>query len=605
MGAQAVELSASERAYLQQRGPTRFCVDPDWFPFEVIDPEGQHAGIGADLLTLVAKRAGVPMELLRTQDWPQSLSASKAGRCEVLSLLNQTPERDGWLIFTQPILTDENVIITREEHPFVGDLASLQNQTMVLPKGTSMEERVRRDFPNISIVVTDTEAQAMAMVSERKADMTLRSLIVAAYTIKREGWFNLKIAGQVPGYGNQLRIGVLKSNGMLRDILNKGASSISPIERQQIVDKHIVINATTATDYGPIRQLVGVFFLVMITSAFWMRKLNRARRDAESAAAQQQKFIAMLSHEVRTPLAVIDSSAQVLLQRLPRDSEHIPPVRRVRRGAAGLSYLIDNCLISDRINDPFFTVQKEPLDVAQMVTWVVENVLLLSPERTIDQHIEPNLPPVLGDQTLLRILLTNLLSNALKYSPAGTPVRLRAWRCGDVCALAVEDYGPGIPAEERSSIFQKYQRGGAAHGKPGVGLGLNVVKRIAELHGSGVMVQSQANLGTTFRVEIAFATAQMQEGDMDRGTADRSGQLRKLVRRTLRTHSPLQLLAHARLATRRTGLCVFGVADIHQRQQGGQRVDQAQQQRCTQFQTHRPFFNRHRRLGKAAANVQR
>lgn len=214
-------------------GEVTYCVDPDWPPFEQIDAHGQHVGIAADLLKLVAQRSGLNLQLLPTKDWDESLAASQAGRCELLSFLNQSPKRDAWLLFTDPVLVDENVLITREEHAFVSDLAALSDETMVLPKGTSIEERLRRDFPNLKIVLVDSEAQAFKQVSERAADMTMRSLIVAADTIKSQGWFNLKIAGQVPNYGNRLRIGVIKSQAAVRDRLNQGVASITPQERKK------------------------------------------------------------------------------------------------------------------------------------------------------------------------------------------------------------------------------------------------------------------------------------------------------------------------------------------------------------------------------------
>jgi signal transduction histidine kinase len=193
---------------------------------------------------------------------------------------------------------------------------------------------VRREFPQLKIIVTDSEAEALQMVSDRKANMTMRSLIVAAYTIKREGWFNLKIAGQVPGYGNQLRMGILKGDTVLRDILDKGVASITPAERQQIIDRHITITATTGIDYGLVKQLLAVLTLVLLTSLYWIRKLNLAKRIAEQTAEQQRQFIAMLSHEVRTPLAVIDASTQVLMLRLKADTDKLPLVQRIHRGAA-------------------------------------------------------------------------------------------------------------------------------------------------------------------------------------------------------------------------------------------------------------------------------
>jgi polar amino acid transport system substrate-binding protein len=508
-GAAPLALSDAERRHIQQLGAINFCVDPDWLPFEVIDSKGQHVGIAADLLTLVAQRTGLTLQLLKTMNWPDSLAASKAGRCRLLSLLNQTPVRDAWLIFTDPLLTDDNVLITREEHPFVVDLASLPDQIMALPKGTSIEERLRQEYPNIKIVVTDTEAEALQMVSDRKADMTMRALIVAAYTIKHEGWFNLKIAGQVPGYRNQLRIGIVNNDSVLRDILNKGVASITPVERQQIIDRHITITATTSIDYALVRQLLAVIVLILLTSLFWLRKINMAKRLAEQTADHQRQFIAMLSHEVRTPLAVIDASNQVLMLRLKADPESLPLLNRIRRGVTRLTYFFDSCLAADRVDTDNFVLQSVPIDVAQLVTWVAESATLLSPDHRIDLDVEPGLPALQGDQVLLRIMLMNLLSNAFKYSPPTTPVRLRVWRQTDgarLCCFAVEDQGPGIPADEMDLIFQRYQRGRAAQGTPGAGLGLSLVTRTAQLHGGSVKASSQLGEGSQFTVEIPFAS---------------------------------------------------------------------------------------------------
>lgn len=271
----AVALSAAERDYLHKIGPVTFCVDPDWKPFELIDGQGHYVGIAADLLGLVAERTGVVLQLVNTPDWPASVQASQSGRCQLLSFLNQTPVRDQWLLFTRPLLTDENILVTREEHPFIVDLASQSGQSMALPKGTSIEERVRQDFPSLKLIITNTEAEALSMVSDRKADMTMRSLIVAAHTIKHEGWFNLKIAGQVPGYGNQLRIGVQGGDVRLRDILDKGVASITPVERNQIVDRHIAIQVTTGVDYTLLKMAGSVFGVILLTSLFWIHKLRQ------------------------------------------------------------------------------------------------------------------------------------------------------------------------------------------------------------------------------------------------------------------------------------------------------------------------------------------
>lgn len=252
-----VHLSDSERAYLLARNPIPLCVDPDWWPFEVVDQAGTHQGIAADLLALVAERTGVQWALHVTRTWEESVAASKAGRCLAMSFLNRTPARDQWLIFTEPLLVDPNVLITREETPFISDVGKLSGKTMALPKATAMHERVLREFPNIQVLDTDSENESLGWVSERKADMVLRSLIVAADTIKHNGWFNLKISGQIPGYENRLRLGVLHSETTLRNILDKGVATLTEQDRRRAVDHHVTMEVVTEveTDYTVARWL--------------------------------------------------------------------------------------------------------------------------------------------------------------------------------------------------------------------------------------------------------------------------------------------------------------------------------------------------------------
>lgn len=273
-----IDFTAEEQAYIRHAGPIRMCVDPDWVPFERINEQGRHEGIAADLVQLVAQRVGLRIELLPLKSWDEMLAAAKARRCQIMSFLNRTPARDQWLNFTEPIFYDPNIIITREEHPYIGDLRGIRDESVALPRGTSIEERVRRDFPNLSVQLTGSEPEAIARVSRREADMTIRSLIVAAYTIRKEGLFNLKIAGQIPEYTNQLRIGVIKEETLLRTILDKGVRTLTPQEREAISNKHVAITVQSRVDRVLALQVTGVAGLLLLFATLWNRKLAQYNR---------------------------------------------------------------------------------------------------------------------------------------------------------------------------------------------------------------------------------------------------------------------------------------------------------------------------------------
>lgn len=275
-----IALTQAEQNYLENLSQISMCVDPDWVPFEQVNENGKYIGISADLVTLMSNRLGIPFKLVRTKDWEETLKFSKNGKCMIIPFLNQTPQREEWLLFSEPIFTDSNVFITRQEHKFIADPADLAHETIVLPSGTSIEEYIRRDYPNLKVLNVASERDAYQMVEDKKADMTLRSLTVAAYTIRNEGLFNLKIAGTVPKFNNQLSIGVLKNEPMLRDILNKAVSTITPEDREQIMNKHVYIKVEDHVNYMLIARILAAVAIVMIVAFYWnyrLRKLNQER----------------------------------------------------------------------------------------------------------------------------------------------------------------------------------------------------------------------------------------------------------------------------------------------------------------------------------------
>lgn len=256
-----------------------YCVDPDWAPYEWISGQGRHEGIAADLLRLVADRAGLTLRLMPTADWNESLQAAREGQCLMLSFLNTTPQRRQWLTFTDPLYVDPNVIITHQDHAAVTDLAALDGQRVALPKGTSIEERLRRDYPRLVIMITETEAEAFGLVSTGKAEMAIRSMTVAVDTIRKKGWFNLKVAGQVPGYENLLRIGV--RNEVAEELvprLNSGIASVTPEERVAVANRHVAIEVTTGIDPDLVWNGAGVLGGILAASLFWVLKLKNLNR---------------------------------------------------------------------------------------------------------------------------------------------------------------------------------------------------------------------------------------------------------------------------------------------------------------------------------------
>jgi signal transduction histidine kinase len=220
-------------------------------------------------------------------------------------------------------------------------------------------------------------------------------------------------------------------------------------------------------------------------------RLETTLSDLRMVHSEQGRFIAMLSHELKTPLAVIDSAAQAL-ERI--DQSNDPNVARrhdrIRRSVTRIDRLVEQFLTKDRIDSDGMAVRPGWIDVEDVLHQLAE----ASAEAERLQLTVSALPPLWGDGALLHVAVSNLVDNALKYAPDHTVIRLsaatRAEQGKPGIGIVVADEGPGLPDELQARIFTRYSRGSNVGQVSGAGLGLYLVKRIAELHGGGVSYQS-------------------------------------------------------------------------------------------------------------------
>lgn len=255
----------------------RLCVDPDWLPYEAISEDGEHIGIAADIIKLIGERSKVEFALHKTADWSESLSNARDGSCDGLSFLNWTAAREEWLTFSNPVFVDPNVLIGRLDRQFISNLKSEGAVTLALPKGTSIEQWIRRDYPEVRLVFFKTEFEALQAVSRGEADLTLRSVSIAMYEIRKHGFANLTVVGSPPGYDNAFRIGVVKSRSSVIDQINLGISRILPGEIRDITNRHVSIAVVIARDYRSTVIAIVVLgsilaFAIYLTLKF--RKMN-------------------------------------------------------------------------------------------------------------------------------------------------------------------------------------------------------------------------------------------------------------------------------------------------------------------------------------------
>lgn len=245
-----------------------------------------------------------------------------------------------------------------------------------------------------------------------------------------------------------------------------------------------------------------------------VREIAQTFNEMANSLARQREtqltWLAAIAHELRNPLSALKvSTALIAPGRGDVSPERIQrTLALVRRQVARLDRLVGDLLDASRIEAGKLELHKEDRDARDLAREVVELFLAGEPDHELRLLLPDEPVLVRADPTRIEQVLNNLVSNALKYSPAGSRVDVAVRREGDEAVFSVTDQGIGMSAEERRSIFAPYRRTGSARQRaPGVGLGLSVSRRIIEAHGGRIEVESQLGRGSTFRIRLALVPA--------------------------------------------------------------------------------------------------
>jgi signal transduction histidine kinase len=219
----------------------------------------------------------------------------------------------------------------------------------------------------------------------------------------------------------------------------------------------------------------------------------------------KSNFVSMVSHEFRTPLGIIQSSAELLREFHSRmeSNERNEQLESIARNTRRMARMMEDILVLSRLEAGKLEFQPAALDLNVFCGRVVDEVLSATNNCCrIELSLKSVLPEAAGDERLLGHILTNLLSNAVKYSEPRATVRVTVERDGRDVVCVVRDEGIGISEEDQERLFKAFHRGSNVGTRPGTGLGLLLVKHCTELHGGKIQVNSRIGQGTIVTVRL-------------------------------------------------------------------------------------------------------
>ncbi len=262
----------------------------------------------------------------------------------------------------------------------------------------------------------------------------------------------------------------------------------------------------------------------VIDRAEAMERLNQRTRALEEANVRlselnQMKdvFLSTASHELKTPLSSVIAYAELLEDNMETlgAAQRADFLRRLRGEATRLLGLIEDILDLSRLESGKLVLRRQPADLNEILRDSVETVRPAAEKHSIRlaEEYDPGLPHLSLDEVKMRQVFVNLISNAIRFSPDRSPVTIRSRQEPGYYVVEVSDRGPGVTPDEATHIFELFAQG--VHGREvpdsGLGIGLHLVKRISELHGGHVGVNSLPGEGSTFWVRLPFSLASIED----------------------------------------------------------------------------------------------
>jgi len=515
-----LDLTNSEQAWLDQNAVIRHVPIPDYAPVESYGADHHPVGIAPDYLSLVAERLGVTIETVRAPDWEAALDSVQQGRADLITAIQKTQSRSEHLAFTEPYLSVPDVILVRTQVEKQLSMADLSGHAVAVVEQYAANEYLRDRYPNIRYRRVANVETGLEKTSFGSVDAMVLGLPVASSAIERTQITNLRVAGKT-GYVYRLRFGVGKDQPMLRRVLDKALSSITASMHKTIYNRWISLdqpeNSANSNVWYILLTVVGGLLVLLGAGTAWNWSLQRevdrrtdelqtAKADAEEMSRLKSAFLANMNHEFRTPLTSIIGFADTLA-----DKDLEAPANRfsrhIRENGKRLLQTLDSVLHLSQLESGAMTLEPELVSVGEEAERLVGlfeeqaaqtdiRLAVERPDAAIDAHLDP---------AAFRRVLSNLLSNAIKFSEAGDAVTVRVGQEeGGTIVVEVEDTGVGVDSDFVPKLYDAFEQesSGTDREYEGVGLGLAITRKLTEMMGGTIAVDSEKGSGTRFTVRL-------------------------------------------------------------------------------------------------------
>jgi len=480
--------------------------------------KGKPLGISSDYLNAIAHKAGFKLKYITDVSWPDALKHLKnRKKVDLLPALTETMQRKDYIVFTQSYLSSPRVIYTSEDNENIFSLEDLANKTVSVERGYVLQQKLADNYPNIKLLITDTTESAILSLASGKSDAYVGNLMAGTYIIKNRGLNNIKIAAPAPFGDLTLALGVRSDWPELASIVNKVLTGFSHNENMAIRDKWL---APIRYEYGISTNdiFIGLFVIVsialsiVITILIWNKKLKISEDKLKQEVYVKNRFFSIIAHDLRSPFHSLLGMTKMFSQGVRKfnKEELVESAANLNEQGNRVFDLLQNLLEWSRLQ--MEGGKQEPINIqlAELTQEIIAilNITALDKEISLINNIRN--VRAYADQNMIRTVILNLITNAIKFSRAGGAVIVSAGISDNRVLVNVSDTGVGMTkgqVEKLFSLDHKTSSLGTA-GEMGTGLGIILCKEMLERNEGKIWVESTIGEGAVFHFTLPIAAGE-------------------------------------------------------------------------------------------------
>lgn len=524
-----IRLTKEEKDYIRQKGSVTVAMPYNFHPLTCEDPDDMHDGLTYDILKEVAEFTGLEFNYVSTDSYVKAMELVRQGKVDILGfyLGDEVDSLKQKMVLTAPFASMNSIIVRNKASGFPGsELVGAVIEGRELPKSIRAAEV--KSYRNIN--------EALKAVNRGEADFAYGLATYMEHEIQKSHFANVVPVTLINDRMDICLAMARPADPELLTIMNKAINSIPSDRSAELLDHNMVSAGTgvlsiTELIYANPMMFVGVLtaiLLILVTVILWV---NRVRvkaavmqsdlKKAEAESRAKGEFLSRMSHELRTPMNAVVGLADLagMTEGVPENIREM--LVKLRASSHYLLDLINDILDMSRLDSGMLTIASEPYSLERMLNELRTMMETDANRRGLNYRIETDISHggVTGDVIRLRQVLTNLLSNAFKFTPEGGTVILRVTEkpgpgenavgeqvvcenapCGSVVyEFQVIDTGVGIDLKDQTRIFDTFEQVGTNYAKSqGTGLGLPISYSIVQLMGGELRVKSEPGHGSEF-----------------------------------------------------------------------------------------------------------